>query len=151
MMQAAGMRLDLQIDPDLNVVSDRRKIRQIITNLVTNAINYCRKGKPNTTVVLAFQSLDQGSWQIAVESGEQLKNGQVSAKPWKNTGGRPCRASGGRPGCSYLAKSSFSLPVYLWQCPWDSKMARARSTTSESYGSREYPEKRPERCQSEKS
>jgi signal transduction histidine kinase len=51
MMQAAGMRLDLQIDPDLNVVrSDRRKIRQIATNLVTNAINYCRKDKPNTTV-----------------------------------------------------------------------------------------------------
>jgi signal transduction histidine kinase len=68
MMQAAGMRLDLQIDPDLNVVrSDRRKIRQIITNLVTNAINYCPKDKPNTTVVLAFRSLDQGSWQIAVE------------------------------------------------------------------------------------
>jgi len=68
MMQAAGMRLELQIDPDLNVVrSDRRKIRQIITNLVTNAINYCRKDKPNTTVVLAFQSLDQGSWQITVE------------------------------------------------------------------------------------
>jgi signal transduction histidine kinase len=68
MMQAAGMRLDLQIDPDLNVVrSDRRKIRQIIRNLVTNAINYCRKDKPNTTVVLAFQSLDQDTWQIAVE------------------------------------------------------------------------------------
>jgi signal transduction histidine kinase len=67
-MQAAGMRLVLQIDPDLNVVrSDRRKIRQIITNLVTNAINYCRRDKPNTTVVLAFRSLDQGSWQIAVE------------------------------------------------------------------------------------
>jgi signal transduction histidine kinase len=64
--QAAGMRLDLQIDPDLEVVrSDRRKIRQIITNLVTNAINHCRK--PNTTVVLAFRSLNQGSWQIAVE------------------------------------------------------------------------------------
>jgi signal transduction histidine kinase len=68
MTQAAGMRLDLQIDPDLNVVrSDRRKIRQIVTNLVTNAINYCRKDKPNTTVALAFRSLDQGSWQIAVE------------------------------------------------------------------------------------
>src|ERR1700730_14925445 len=68
MTQAAGMRLDLEIDLDLNVVrSDRRKIRQIITNLVTNAINYCRKDKPNTTVALAFRSLDQGSWQIAVE------------------------------------------------------------------------------------
>jgi signal transduction histidine kinase len=66
--QSAGMRLDLQIDPDLNVVrSDRRKIRQIITNLVTNAINYCPRDKPNTTVVLAFRSLDQGFWQIAVE------------------------------------------------------------------------------------
>jgi signal transduction histidine kinase len=67
-MQAAGMRLDMQIDPDLDVVrSDRRKIRQIITNLVTNAINYCRRDKPNATVVLAFRSLDQGAWQIAVE------------------------------------------------------------------------------------
>ena len=66
--QAAGMRLDMQIDPDLDVVrSDRRKIRQIITNLVTNAINYCRRDKPNATVVLAFRSLDQGTWQIAVE------------------------------------------------------------------------------------
>jgi signal transduction histidine kinase len=47
--QAAGMRLDLQIDPDLDVIrSDRRKIRQIITNLVTNAINYCRRDKPNS-------------------------------------------------------------------------------------------------------
>jgi signal transduction histidine kinase len=64
--QAAGMRLILQIDPDLNVVrSDRKKIRQIITNLVTNAIKYCRKS--DTSVALAFRSLDQGSWQIAVE------------------------------------------------------------------------------------
>ena len=66
--QAAGMHLDLQIDPDLDVIrSDRRKIRQIITNLVTNAINYCRRDKPNTTVVLDFRSLNQRSWQIAVE------------------------------------------------------------------------------------
>jgi signal transduction histidine kinase len=64
--QAAGMRLILQIDADLNVVrSDRKKIRQIITNLVTNAIKYCRKS--DTSIALAFQSLDQGSWQIAVE------------------------------------------------------------------------------------
>ena len=66
--QAAGMRLDLQIDPNLDVIrSDRRKIRQIITNLVTNAINYSRRDKPNTTVVLDFRSLSQDSWQIAVE------------------------------------------------------------------------------------
>ncbi len=66
--RAAGMRLDLQIDPDLEVVrSDRKKIRQIIRNLVTNAINYCREKRIPMTVVLAFRSLDQGSWQIAVK------------------------------------------------------------------------------------
>ena len=60
------MRLILQIDPDLKVVrSDRKKIRQIITNLVTNAIKYCRKS--DTSIALAFRSLDHGFWQIAVE------------------------------------------------------------------------------------
>jgi signal transduction histidine kinase len=64
--QAAGVHLNLQIDPDLDVIrSDRKKIRQITTNLVTNAINYCRK--TNTAVVLAFRSLNQGYWQIVVE------------------------------------------------------------------------------------
>jgi signal transduction histidine kinase len=66
--QSAGMRLNLQIDPDLDLVrSDRRKVRQIIRNLVTNAINYCRRDKPNTGVLLAFRSLDQSSWQVVVE------------------------------------------------------------------------------------
>jgi signal transduction histidine kinase len=68
MMQASGMHLDLQIDPGLHLVhSDRRKVRQIITNLVTNAIRYCRKDESNSTVVLAFRSRNQDSWQIAVE------------------------------------------------------------------------------------
>jgi signal transduction histidine kinase len=68
MTEDAGVHLDLQIDPDLDVIrSDRRKIRQIITNLVTNAVNYCGTDKPNKTVILEFRSLDQGSWQIAVE------------------------------------------------------------------------------------
>jgi signal transduction histidine kinase len=68
MTQDAGVHLDLQIDPDLDVIhSDRRKIRQIIANLVTNAINYSGGDKPDKAVVLELRSLDQGSWQIAVE------------------------------------------------------------------------------------
>jgi signal transduction histidine kinase len=64
--QAAGVSLNLFIDPALDVIrGDRKKIRQITTNLVTNAINHCRN--TNTTVVLAFRSLNQGDWQIAVE------------------------------------------------------------------------------------
>jgi signal transduction histidine kinase len=65
---SAGVRLDLQIDPDLQVVrSDRKKVRQIIANLVTNSINYRRRDKPNKAVVLTFRSLDECFFQIAVE------------------------------------------------------------------------------------
>ena len=68
MTQDAGVDLILQIDPSLDAVrSDRRKIRQIITNLVMNAVNYSGGDKPNKRVVLELQSLDQETWQIAVE------------------------------------------------------------------------------------
>jgi signal transduction histidine kinase len=68
LMQATGIRLDLQIDPDLHLVhSDRKKVRQIITNLVTNAIRYCRKDNTDSTVVLAFRSREPGFWQIEVQ------------------------------------------------------------------------------------
>ena len=61
-----GVRLELQIDPDLDVIlSDRKKIRQIVRNLITNAINYCQK--PNPRILLEFRGVDQSSWQIAVE------------------------------------------------------------------------------------
>jgi signal transduction histidine kinase len=64
--QAVGVRLELQIDSDLDVIqSDRRKIRQIVRNLITNAINYCQK--PNPRVLLEFRGVGQGFWQIAVE------------------------------------------------------------------------------------
>jgi signal transduction histidine kinase len=67
MMQEAGVDFALQIDPKLEVIrSDRRKTRQIITNLLTNAINYCGRDKPNKTVVLEFR-LDRDSCQISVE------------------------------------------------------------------------------------
>jgi signal transduction histidine kinase len=64
--QAVGVRLELQIDSDLDVIqSDRKKIRQIVRNLITNAINYCQK--PNPRILLEFRAVDQSSWQIAVE------------------------------------------------------------------------------------
>ena len=64
--QAVGVRLELQVDSNLDVIqSDRRKIRQIVRNLITNAINYCQK--PNPRVLLQFRGVDQSSWQIAVE------------------------------------------------------------------------------------
>jgi signal transduction histidine kinase len=67
MAQEAGVHFDLQIDSELEVVrSDRRKIRQIVTNLVTNAINYCGRDRPDKSVLLEF-GLAGNSWQISVK------------------------------------------------------------------------------------
>jgi signal transduction histidine kinase len=64
----AGLRLILRLDPDLATVrSDRKKIRRIITNLITNAINYRCLEREQGTVTLAFSSLDENSWQMMVE------------------------------------------------------------------------------------
>jgi signal transduction histidine kinase len=64
--QAVGVHLELQVDSNLDVIqSDRKKIRQIVRNLITNAINYCQKSNPR--VLLEFRGVDQSSWQIAVE------------------------------------------------------------------------------------
>jgi signal transduction histidine kinase len=67
MAHEAGVHFDLQIDSELEVVrSDRRKIRQIVTNLVTNAINYCGRDRPDKSVLLEF-GLAGNSWQISVK------------------------------------------------------------------------------------
>jgi signal transduction histidine kinase len=67
MAQEAGVDLRLQIGSDVEVIrSDRRKIRQIVTNLVTNAINYCGWDKPKKSVLLEFGSVGN-FWQISVK------------------------------------------------------------------------------------
>jgi signal transduction histidine kinase len=67
MIQEAGVDFDLQIDSGLEVIrSDRRKIRQIVTNLVTNAINYCGRDNPHKSVLLEFR-LAGNSCQISVK------------------------------------------------------------------------------------
>jgi signal transduction histidine kinase len=68
MTQAAGVRLLLKTDPVLDVIrGDRKKLRQIITNLVTNALNYRDRDKANEVIALEFRSSNQGAWQIVVE------------------------------------------------------------------------------------
>src|SRR6266436_8747787 len=69
-------------------------------------------------------------------SGEQLKNGQVSGslslypdmaereRVMEGHRQRAIRSKRWWTGRSYLAKSSFSPPVYVWQCPWDTNMVR---------------------------
>ncbi|MGH1503378.1 MAG: sensor histidine kinase [Acidimicrobiales bacterium] len=40
-LSAAGVRLDVEIDPTLTITADPHRLRQIVENLMSNAIKYC--------------------------------------------------------------------------------------------------------------
>jgi signal transduction histidine kinase len=68
MTEDAGLRLILEIDAGLRTVrSDPKKIRGVLRNLAINAINYRNPERKDGTITLEFRSLDDNSWQIAVE------------------------------------------------------------------------------------
>ena len=78
--EASGLTLQVTNRPGLeSVQSDRRKLKQIISNLVSNSIKYRKRDQPCGLVELVFQSQNDDHWQLNVsDSGvgipaEELK------------------------------------------------------------------------------
>ena len=69
MAQTAGLELHTDADPDLaEVVSDRLRLKQILANLLTNAIKYC-KSDPGAAgrVSVRFEAASPHTWRLVVE------------------------------------------------------------------------------------
>jgi two-component system cell cycle sensor histidine kinase PleC len=59
MAQSAGVRLDERIDPSLPIIlGDNVKLRQVFTNLISNALKFTRSG--GSVTVKARQGVDGG-------------------------------------------------------------------------------------------
>jgi len=68
MAKANGMRLKIQWNADLATVrSDRRRIKQIVGNLMSNAIKYRRQESAEGSVEMFFVSLASDRWQLIVK------------------------------------------------------------------------------------
>ena len=68
MIRDAGMSLEMQVDPELNTIeSDRTRIKQIVNNLVSNAIKYRKPQSDEARMVIEIRSLTAESWELSVE------------------------------------------------------------------------------------
>jgi signal transduction histidine kinase len=60
-----ALEVDNQAGPE-SVWTDARKLKQIVANLVSNAIKYRQRDKPDGFVRLVFDSADEEHWQLTV-------------------------------------------------------------------------------------
>jgi signal transduction histidine kinase len=68
LIEARGLELRLRVDPGLGSVEvDPRRLRQILGNLITNAVKYRDRAKPVAWVELAFEAPGAGRWRVRVE------------------------------------------------------------------------------------
>ena len=68
MIRDVGMSLEMQVDPKLDVVqSDRTRIKQIVNNLVSNAVKYCKPWPSEGRLVIQMRSLNAEAWELSVE------------------------------------------------------------------------------------
>ena len=61
-----GIRLDVRLDPGMQFLADPGKIKQVLGNLVSNAVKFTEKGVVNIEVDLLRQAQDLASIRIAV-------------------------------------------------------------------------------------
>jgi signal transduction histidine kinase len=62
-------KLHLEIEPGLKMNSDKRRIKVILSNIVSNAIKYQDKGKTERSLQLRFRSLENGVDILAQDNG----------------------------------------------------------------------------------
>jgi signal transduction histidine kinase len=68
MMRGVSMSLQMRVDPELSAIeSDQIRIKQIVNNLVSNAVKY-RKPQPiEGSILIGLRSLSAASWELSVE------------------------------------------------------------------------------------
>jgi signal transduction histidine kinase len=66
--QASGVELQVDAEVGLEAVrSDPRRLRQVVANLVVNALKYRRRDGPGAWIRVSFEAALEGRWRMAIE------------------------------------------------------------------------------------
>ena len=66
--EVRGLEFVSRHDPEVGeVLGDRRKVKQILANLITNAIKYRRRGVDSGQITMEFLPVDAQHWKFAVQ------------------------------------------------------------------------------------
>ena len=66
--EVRGLEFVSRHDPEVGeVLSDRRKVKQILANLITNAIKYRQRDAESGRITMEFAPVDAGHWKFAVQ------------------------------------------------------------------------------------
>lgn len=99
-MQEKELNFSLNLADDLpeNIIVDQGKLRQVLTNLIANAVKYTEKGQVSLDVRVAQQETPEKLWlRFEIKDtgiGIQQNNLEKIFHPFEQVGNQPARESG---------------------------------------------------------
>lgn len=68
----SDIRIDVDIDPEARLISDKTRVMSVINNLITNAVKYQRPNEPAKAVRISYRSTPKGGVFEVKDNGEGI-------------------------------------------------------------------------------
>jgi PAS domain S-box-containing protein len=68
----SDIRIEVDIDPEARLISDKTRMMSIINNLITNAVKYQRPSEPNKFVKISYRPTPKGGVYEVADNGEGI-------------------------------------------------------------------------------
>ena len=68
----SDIRIEIDIDPEARLISDKTRVMSVINNLITNAVKYHRPNEPDKFVKISYRATPKGGVFEVADNGEGI-------------------------------------------------------------------------------